>query len=140
MAQSISTMFYNLGGYVTESDKNPYVSVADVTGTYVPMATTRFNSLCYGAATMSVVSDSCGDVYNDRIIAELSLFFADSSYDTLHVDPDTYQVENRHYTVASKMILDRYGIRDRKTGEIYFPCFSDDNRPYSDIGISTLSY
>lgn len=142
MAQTIVDMFYILGGYTTESDKQPHISMTDVTATYVPLGEGRFNAMCQGAKTASVSTSSwsTGDIYDDRIIAELSLYYADSSYDVLHIDPDTYQVENRHYAIAEKMVLDRYGLYDRKYGRVILPAYADDMHPYSNIGIATLSY
>lgn len=142
MTQTIQDMFYKLGGYTTESDKEPYISITDATGTYIPLGAARFNAMCQNAKTASVntSSSTTGDVFDDRVIAELALYYADSSYDVLHIDPDTYQVENRHYTIAEKMVLDKYGVYDRKYGRVILPAYVDGTHAYSDLGVASLSY
>jgi hypothetical protein len=98
--------------------------------------------MCSGAATATVgtASWTTGDILNDRIVAELALYFADSSYDVLHIDPDTYQVENRHYKIAETLIMTRYGVRDRKTGDVMLPAYADDSQANASFSIASLSY
>jgi hypothetical protein len=141
-AQSIVQMFYQLGGYSSESDMKPYIATSTVQDTYIPLGEGQFNSMCQTVKTASVGTSSwsTGDLLDDRIVAELALYFADSSYDTLHIDPDTYQTENRHYKIAEELILVRYGVRDKKTGDIILPGYANDIRAYAGIGISSLSY
>lgn len=141
MAQSIVDMFYALGGYSTNSyETEGYVSSDLITGTYIPLAVKYFNGVCEGVKTVSIgTSSSSGDIFDDRILAELSLWFADSSYDTIHVDPDTYQTENRHYTIAESLILKVYGQKDAK-GDVVYPVYADDTQAYADMDVATLSY
>ena len=145
MADNILQMFYSLGGYKSVSDQNvelAYVTPAQATGTFIPLGESQMNSMCSGAATVSVdtSSSSTGDVLNDRIVAELALYFCDSSYDVLHIDPDTYQVENRHYKIAESLIMTRYGVRDRKTGDLMLPTYADDSQALASFSIASLSY
>jgi hypothetical protein len=145
MAQTVVDMFYKLGGYTTDSSSPAHISAADITGTYVPLAVSYFNSLCENARTVSinwtgsVSASSSGNLLDDRIVAELSLYFADSAYDTLHVDPDDAERENRHLTIATALILNTYGIYDRKYGKLLFPNTQDDNSALASMGVANLT-
>lgn len=112
MSKNILDMFYEHGGYTSASgyeSQSNYISAEDVTGTYVPQATSRMNSLCLTAVSVNT-SSSTGDPMDDVILAELALSIADSEYDKLHVDPETFQVENKHWLSAKQYMLDMYGI------------------------------
>lgn len=144
MAQTVVDMFYKLGGYQTDSSSPAHISAADITGTYVPLAVSYFNTLCVGAHTISIdwtgsSGSSSGNLLDDRIVAELSLYFADSAYDTLHVDPDDAERENRHLTLANTLILNTYGIYDRKYGKLLFPNTQDDNSALASMGVANLT-
>lgn len=105
-------MFYEHGGYTSDSaysGQDNYISVNDVTGTYILQAVSRMNSLCLTSVSVDT-SSTTGDPMDDVIIAELALSIADSEYDQLHVDPETYAVENKHWTVAERYMLDMYGV------------------------------
>ena len=92
--QTITQMFYNLGGYESDSTKSQYpdyISVDDAQNTYISFAVNEVNKLCFTEHTVSYdpVADTTGDVYDDRIIAHRALSFADMEYDKVRVDPDT---------------------------------------------------
>jgi hypothetical protein len=142
MARDIAVMFYEHGGYESDSassDKTNYIDYDDVTSTYVPQALLRLNAICGLSRTVSfdTGSVSSGNSMDDVILAELALSIADSEYDKLHIDPDTGAMENKHYTVAKQYMLDMYGVSNK--GEIVLPNQIEGNKAYFDMRISTLS-
>lgn len=146
MARTIVDMFYAGGGYTQDDSADPaYVDVAVVKDTYIQQAVSYFNALCQTVKTVSVVytgsgASSSGDVLDDRILSELSLFFADGDYDNYHIDPDTGEFENRHWKTANDLFLNRYGIKDRRSGVVVYPSLADDIRPYDDMNVASCSY
>lgn len=113
MTKNILELFYDHGGYESDSAysaQDNYISADDVTGTYVPTAITRFNSMCQLTRSYDTGSISVGNIMDDVIVAELALSIADSEYDKLHVDPETYEIENKHMMVAMQYMKDVYGI------------------------------
>lgn len=143
MAQTIVEMFYSLGGYDSSDVEAPnYISLADVNDTYVPIAVKYFNNLCVGAHTVSVsTASTTGDLFDDRIVAEVSCYLADADYDNLHADADgVWERENRHKKTADDLILMGYGVRDRRSEKVVFPVYADDSRAASYMGVATSSY
>ena len=122
MSRTIVEMFYSHGGYESDSayaDQDNYISLDHCTGTYMPQAVLRLNSLCETTVSVNYTSLSTGDLMNDVIVAELALSIADSEYDKLHVDPLTFQVENKHWLAAKTYMLDMYGVS--RKGDLYLP-------------------
>lgn len=114
---NIVEMFYRQGGYISDSSfegQPGYIAIYLVTGTYIPMALERLNSLCFLNRSIDYTSFSSGNSLDDLIITELALSIADSEYDKLHIDPDTGQVENRHWMTAYRYMLDAYGVTVRE--------------------------
>jgi len=106
-------MFYDHGGYVSESNyigQPNYISPDDCTGTYVPQAVLRLNSLCATTVSVDYTSMLTTNMMDDVILAELALSIADSEYDKLHVDPETYAIENKHWMTAYGYMVNMYGI------------------------------
>jgi hypothetical protein len=143
MSKNILDMFFEHGGYTSQSgyeSQSDYISEDSVTSTYVPQAISRMNSLCLISVSVDTLSTT-GDPMDDVIIAELALSIADSEYDKVHVDPETYQVENKHWLVAKRYMLDMYGIPI--DGELKFPREvsggSGATSVYSGIDVATLS-
>jgi len=142
MTRDIALMFYEHGGYVSDSansDQPNYIAYDDVTSTYVPQALLRLNSICGLSRTISYETNSIssGNLMDDVTIAELALSIADSEYDKLHIDPETGAIENKHYTVAEKYMLNMYGVSYK--GDVVLPNQVEANKAYYDMRISTLS-
>lgn len=144
MTRTITTMFYDHGGYVSDSgmeEQDNYISLDDVTSTYVPQAVLRLNSLCNATVSVDYTSLSSGNIMDDVIIAELALSIADSEYDKLHVDPETFEVENKHWQTAYRYMLDMYGLV--VDGKSKLPREALSTSPtdlaYGDLGIATMS-
>jgi len=132
-------MFYSHGGYRSDSSysgSDDYISVEDVTGTYIPQAVQRLNAICRLTVSVDTASSTTADKMNDVIIAELALSIADSEYDKLHVDPTTGVIENKHYSSAKQYMLDLYGTNI--DGKVVLPN-QGSNKPYGDLNISTMS-
>jgi len=111
----IVEIFYRNGGYESDSiyvSQSDYISFLDVTSTYIPQANLRLNALCDITASVDYTSGSVssGNLMDDLIIAELALSIADSEYDKVHVDPDTGEIENKHWLAAYRYMLDMYGV------------------------------
>ena len=136
---SITSTFYALGGYNSSSSGFPdYVSVDTVTATYVPYGVNYFNKLCEGTHTASVSytgttsSGSTGDPYDDRIVVEMALSYADSIYTANSLKGVSSAM---HKAIAEEMILKMYGVNDRY-GRLVFPIHSDDRVASTFIGVS----
>jgi hypothetical protein len=141
MALTIADMFYSHGGYISDSSystQDNYISLDHVTGTYIPQAVERLNSICKTNCVVDTSSLLSGDPMDDVIIAELALSIADSEYDKLHIDPQTGAIENKHMTVANQYMRDMYGIG--VNGEVILPNQQASSKPYGDMKISTLSF
>lgn len=146
MTRDICLMFYEHGGYVSDSqysDQDHYIAYSDATGTYIPQALLRMNSLCEITQSVSYVEGSVvtNNKMDDVILAELALSVADSEYDKLHVDPQTMMVENKHWEAAYRYMLDIYGIS--ANGELVLPREAhsgESYRAYGDFGVATLSF
>ena len=115
MVKDIPSMFYSNGGYsydTTFESSSNYISRDDCTSTYIPQAVIIFNALCNLSRTVDYTSTyvTSSDTMDDLIITELSLAFADSTFDKVHVDPETGERENRHWDLAMKYMLARYGV------------------------------
>lgn len=139
MAKNIAQMFYSHGGYQSGSGfvgQTDYISVDDVTSTYVPQAVLRLNAICGLSETVDYSNLTSSNLMNDVIIAELALSIADSEYDKLHVDPQTLAVENKHYSTARQYMLDMYGIV--VNGEVILP--SEASAACGSMDIATLSF
>jgi len=145
MTRDIALMFYDHGGYEsnsTYSEQDNYISYDDLTSTYIPQALMRMNSLCSTSVTVSYSAGtvSSGGVMDDVILAELALSIADSEYDKLHIDPESYQIENKHWMTAHKYMLDMYGISMK--GELLLPkeaILGEAYTPYGPLDVATMS-
>jgi hypothetical protein len=142
MTLNIVDMFYSHGGYTSDSaystsDGGNYIPLDHVTGTYIPQAVERFNSVCRITRSVDTSTMQTGNSMDDVIIAELALSIADSEYDKLHVDPVTGAIENKHYTVAKQYMLDMYG--SVVNGELVLPIQKASGKPYFDLYVSTMS-
>lgn len=135
MTKNISELFYDRGGYTSASEfsgQDNYISVDDCTGTYVPMGLQMINSLCDITTSVTYGSTmSTGDNMDNLIISELSLYIADSSYDKIHIDPESGEMENRHWDLALSFMIAMYG----EDGEL--PGAKD--QPYCIPKIATMS-
>lgn len=113
MSSNIVELFYTNGGYESSSEQEgapAYISIENVTGTYIPQGVLRLNALCDLTVSFDTSSLSTGNVMDDLIVAELALSIADSQYDRLHVDPETGETENKHWDLAYRYMLDMYGV------------------------------
>ena len=120
MAQTIVEMFYDTTGY-SSSD----ISTASVTGTYIPFGEETLENLAQ--VTISIAwtgsgASSSGNIYDDKIIAEFAGYFADNKRDTVRINPETDEPENRHWEEAMKLLLAKYGILGA-TGEVVPPLY-----------------
>lgn len=137
---SITQTFYSGSGYVqTDNGTGAYIPVDRVNYVYIPSAEQWVNRM--GATTLSITvsaaSNSTADSpLIDRLVAEYSMFLADSEYDTVRRDPETGQPENRHYDTAFTMLLDLYGIWDEKYGKVFPPGYKTSNEPYNTLTIA----
>jgi hypothetical protein len=139
MARNITDMFYSHGGYLSDSAGQPdYISVDDVTATYIPQAVLRLNSVCDVTRSVDYTSMTSGNLMDDVILAELALSIADSEYDKLHVDPQTMAVENKHLTTARQYMLEMYGTMIN--GERVLPGEMVGSAACESMDIATLSY
>jgi len=133
----IIALFYRLGGYQTQSEGFPdYLSVSTVSSTYLPYALSYVNKLLDGTTVFSVSyseSDcSTGDPYDDRILTELALSYADSAYTA---NPGKNASGIMHKALGEEQLLKMYGINDRY-GRLVFPVHVDDRQASSFIGVS----
>jgi hypothetical protein len=118
--KDIPSMFYSNGGYSSDSslvESSNYISPDDCTSTYIPQALIMFNAMCDLQRTVDYTGSNVtsSNTMDDLIITELSLAFADSTFDKVHVDPETGERENRHWDLAMKYMLGRYGISKERT-------------------------
>ena len=144
MVKNIPQIFYDNGGYKSDSDyseSDVYISYDECTSTFVPQAVIMFNALCSIERTVEYTgSVTSSDSMDDLIIAELSLAFADSSYDTVHIDPETGIRENRHWQLAMMYMLGRYGIPAKgEFGKNVQILPGQSSGAYGSLAISTMS-
>jgi hypothetical protein len=145
MTRDIATMFYENGGYVSDSSyagQDNYISYDYVTATFIPQGVLRLNSACDTTASVDYTSGSIssGALMDDLIIAELALSAADSQYNTVHINPVTGKTENIHYEVARRYMLDMYGVSDGK--RFVLPreaLMGETGKPGMEFEIATLS-
>lgn len=146
MTRDIGAMFYENGGYISDSayvGQDHYISYDYMTSTFVPQGVLRLNSVCITTASVSYTSGSItsGGLMDDLIIAELALSAADSQYDTVHINPVTGKTENKHYMVARQYMLDMYGVSDGR--KVVLPreaVLGETDKPGMEFEIATLSY
>jgi len=141
MSKNIAEIFYEHGGYSSDSafyGQDNYISLDESTGTYIPQGVLRLNALCNITASVDYTSLSSGNLMDDLIISELALSIADSSYDTVHIDPETGQLENKHWEIAYRYMLDMYGVN--QDGEMVLPIVVGESRACENFEIATLSF
>lgn len=133
MAFDIVDMFYKTSGYTSDSayaDSDNYVPVSDVTGSYIPIAEIFFEKVIDKAITIS--SNTTGDIFDDKIIAELAALTADFQMQNLMINPDTGEPENRHWQIANLYMLQGYGIMT-KDGTTILPGHSETKQAMKDM-------
>jgi len=131
MALTIVDRFYSTSGYSTDSDASDYISADAITSTFAPSGELLLESLC--EVTISVVwtgsaGSTSGDLIDDWIISEFAAYNADLHFDRVHTNPETGEMENRHWETAIRLCEAKYGIM--VDGEVILPAYLDEYKAY----------
>lgn len=131
MALTIVDWFYSTSGYTTDSSSTDFVPVDTVTGTYAPRGEDLIESICSISITIpwtGTNGSTSGNLVDDWIVSEFAAFSADLDFNKMYIDPESGEMENRHWDTAMKLCRAKYGLLI--DGELVLPGQLDAQKAY----------